>query len=381
MVQMNRIKLGKSSLVIALSVLLGQLAWPGISSLPVLLGPTILLGIEPLVPLSGWQYLAAALANALVGMLTGGYWLAGLIVLQFSLWYWAHKRQQNWTWVVSVSLPLGLLLWLHSAADYRIYLLSLGSALVQLLLYHTLTSVSQQKLKQLQEKHYYRQGADRLLAATAQSRQLELLNPIVHALNATMEQTYDTYQDLEMLARVDPNLPQPLAARLLTSAQLIHRNRLQLQEWRGAQEQILQEFVGREVVSLRTACSWVTTHIADTTGRVGHHVETTIDLSEDTLLTQSEQLPLTSLLLYVCQQGLAQLTSTETNLRINGYVAGEGMRIVVALAPKSDQPSGEWPELTHCDLSPVSDHAERLNAICRSGVTSQGEHVYTLELH
>lgn len=376
---MKSLKIKDNLLVIAVGAIIGQLAWPG-TTLLTLLGPAFLLGTEPLFTLSPRQYIMTMLASALISILTGRYALAAIIILQFSLWYWAHKKQHIWYWGVSILLPLGLLLWQQSERTYLTYLLALGSAACQMLLYRTLASISHHKIRQLQEEHFYRQGADRFLAASTHSRQLGLLVPIVVALNATMEQTYAAYQDIEMLARTEPRLPQPLAQRLLTAAQEIHRNRLQLQEWREEQAQILHELVGRETVSLRTVCYWVAIQTADAGMRGGQQVNTIIDLSDDTLLTKTEQLPLASLLLFICQNGLTQLTAAELSVRFSGYVAGEGMRLIITFAPESDQPSGEWPELAPCDLSSVSDYAEQLNATCCKGITSQGEHIYILEL-
>lgn len=376
---MKSLKIRNSLLVIAVGAIIEQLAWPG-TTLLTLLGPAFLLGVGPLLALSPRQYIMSMLASALIGILTGGYVLTAIVILHFSLWYWAHKKQHIWYWAVSILLPISLLVWQQSERTYLTYLLALGSAACQMLLYRTLTSISQHKIRQLQEEHYHRQGADRFLAASTHSRQLGMLAPIGQALNATMEQTYAAYQDIEMLARTDPKLPQPLAQRLLAAAQQIHRNRLQLQEWREEQTRTLHELVGRETVSLRTVCNWIAIQTADAGGRNGQQVNAIIDLSDDTLLTKTEQLPLASLLLFICQDGLAQQTAAELSVRFSGYVAGEGMRLIVTFAPESDQPSGEWPELAPCDVGSVSDYAEQLNAFCCKGITSQGEHIYTLEL-
>lgn len=366
-------------LVAAISVIIEQLAWPG-TTWPVLLGPAFLLGTTPLLALPAWQYIITMLASALVSVLAGSYALAAIIIVQFSLWYWAHKKQHRGYWAISILLPLGLLLWQQPERTYLTYFLALGSAVCQILLYRTLTSIAQHRIRELQEEHYYRQGADRFLAAGTHAHQLRLLAPIVRALNATMEQTYATYQEMEMLARTDPKLPQPLVQSQLAAAQEIHRNRLQLQEWCEEQTQVLHELVGRETVSLRTVCNWVAIQTADAGGKKGQQVNAVIDLSDDTLLAKTEQLPLAGLLLFLCRDGLAQLSASELSVRFSGYVAKEGMRLITTFAPESDQPSGEWPELTPCDLSSVSEYAEQLNAICCQGITSQGERIYTIEL-
>lgn len=377
--KLKRARIGNRSLISGASFFLEQLAWPN-TAFPALLGPAFLLGIEPLLEVSRWQFFTTMLASALAGFLTGGYLLAGVVILHFCLWHWAHSRQQGWALAISISLPLALVLLLQTERNYLTYLLSLCSALCQLLLYRTLADVSLCKLTELKEEHYSKQGADRLLAATTEWRELDQLKPLIQELSATVEQTYDVYQDIEVLSRSHPNLSESLSQRLLTASQLVHKNKLQLQNWRETQEQVLQEFIGREMVSLRTACGWVATHITYIGSKSGQQVEASIDLPDDGLLANNEQLPLASLLLVICQQGLQSLTSEHISVHFNGYVAGEGMRIIVTFAPKSDQPSGEWPELSPCNLGSAAACAERLNAICQKGVTSKGEYVYTLEI-
>ena len=369
----------KSFYCLALTIIIGQLTWP-ITSLPVLLGPAFLLGLTPLLPSSRGQYVTAMLITALIGLATGGYLLAAIIALQFLAWHLAHKQQDRRLWVVCILFPLGIFLWQQPEKTPAIILSTFCSAIVQFLLYRTLGVITQQRIRQLQQEHYYRQGADRLIAASTHSQQLGQLRPIVEALHFSMEQTYNVYQDLELLARSDPYLPEALVQRLLAAAQEVHQNRLQLQNWVNLQERTLQQLVGREAASLQTICRWIATQIADIAGKNGQQLETFIDLAEDTLLATSEQFPLANLLLCVCQQGLSRQTDSELSLRFSGYLAKQGMRIIITFAPKSDQPSGEWPALDACDLGSVNDYAEQINASCHSGLTSHGELVYTLEL-
>lgn len=359
---------------------MGQLTWPT-TPLPVLLGPALMLGLTPLLASSRWQYVTAMLVSALIGCGTGGYPLGAIIVLQFSAWYWADKQQRPQLWAFCVLLPLGVLLWQQSDKTPLIYFFIFCSAVAQVLLYHTLSAVSLHKIRQLQEEHYDRQGTDRLLAASTQSRQLGQLSPILGALHVSIEQTYDVYQDLELLARSDPCLPEALVQRLLVAAQEIHQNRLHLQNWLGEQERTLQQLVGREAASLQTICRWIATQVADIAGKSGQQLEIIFDFTEDVLLATTEQFPLANLLLFVCQQGLSRQTNSEISLRFGGYLASEGMRIIITFAPTSDHPSGEWPELSPCDLSSVQDYAKLINASCHSGITGRGELIYTLELH
>ena len=376
---MKRIRISDQLLVSGTSLFLEQLAWPQ-AMLPVLLGPSFLLGIDSLLKITQWQYFATMLASALTGFLTGGYPLAGIIVLHFCLWRWAHNLQQNWPFALSIALPLVLMLLLHTERGYLTYLLALGSASCQLILYRTLTNITLHKLKALKKRHYSQQGANRLLLATTQWQQLDQLEPLIQELSDTVEQTYDIYQNLEIISRTSPNLPSSLAQRLLTASQLVHQNKLQLHDWREQQEQALQEFVGREMVSLRTACEWVSTHIAYIGSKNGQAIETLIDLPEDRLLTSNEQLPLAALLLFICQRGLEESAGQQISFRLNGYMTGDGIRVIMAFAPKSNQPSGEWPELSPYDLGSAADYAKRLNACAKKGVTSKGEYVYTLEM-
>lgn len=380
MTMVKSLRINKSFDCLALTIIIGQLTWP-LTCLPVLLGPAFLLGLTPLLPSSRGQYVTAMLITALIGAATGGHLLAAIIVLQFLTWHLAHKQQDGRLWVVCILCPLGVLLWQQPEKTPAILLLTLCSATVQVLLYRTLSLIAQHKIRQLQQEHYHRQGADRLIAASTYSQQLSQLRPIVGALHISMEQTYNVYQDLELLARSDPYLPEALVQRLLAAAQEIHQNRLQLQNWVNLQERTLQQLVGREAASLQTICKWIATQIADIAGKSGQQLETFIDLAEDTLLATSEQFPLANLLLYVCQQGLIRQTGCELSLRFSGYLAKQGMRIIITFAPRSDQPSGEWPELDACDLGSVKDYAQQINASCHSGLTSHGELIYTLELH
>lgn len=377
---MKPLVINHNILLIVIGIFLGQVVWPA-TGLPILLGPAFLLGLAPLRTLSLGLYLLATLVSAGLGTLQADYWLGLIILLQFLLWYWAHTKQHTGWWVVSTLLPIGLLLWLQADKTYLVYLMSLVSAACQTVLYRGLATIAKHKIKQLKEEHRHRQGADRLLAAINHFRELEQLPSLAKALNETMEQTYGIYQDMELIARTTPKLPQPMVQNILAAAQQIHQIRLQLQDWHQQQEQVLGDLLGRDTMSLQTLCTWVSLLVTDLVAKGGQQLETLIDFEEETWLKKAEQLPLGSLLLFICLHGLSKLTDVHISLRFSGYVASEGLRLIITIAPKLDAASGEWPELRPCDLSQVRDHAQRLNAICLTGVTSQGEHIYTLELN
>lgn len=368
-----------NTLLIALSVILGQLTWP-LTGLPVLLGPTLLLGAEPLITLSLSQYLLAAIISASLSTLLTNSWLGLIILLQFLLWYFAHgKRNIHW-WLLTTLLPIGLLAALQTEKTYLVYLSALGSAICQTLLYRGLMAVAKHRIKQLKEQHRHRQGADRLSAAINQAHQLEKLPGLTQALNETMEQTYEVYQDLELLARATPRIPQPLIQNLLSAAQRTHQLRLQLQDWYHQQGQLLADWVGYDTMSLKALFTWVSLLVRDLAEKGGQQLETFIDLEEDAWLTKTQQLPLGILLLYICRQGLGKLTESQLQLRFSGYVASEGLRLIITMAPNLQTVSGEWPRLHPYDLSPVEEYVQKLNAICLTGVTTLGEQIYTLEL-
>ena len=56
------------------------------------------------------------------------------------------------------------------------------------------------------------------------------------------------------------------------------------------------------------------------------------------------------------------------------------MRIVVTMAPQSDEPSGEWPLLTPYEIGAHEEFQRQLKASCQRGITTRGELIFTLEL-
>lgn len=367
---------------IALTIIIGQLAWPT-TTIPTLLGPAFLLGLAPLLTLPIWQYCIAMLTSALIGVFLWGPWLGLAILLQFVLWYWAHKKQHTGWWVIGTLLPVALVFWQQSERNYISYLLTLGTVILQTLLYRGLTAVAKQKFVHLKEQNHARRGAERLLTAINQSQELEQLLSLGQALNETMEQTYGVYQDMELLARTNPKITPALVQDLLAAAQQIHQLRLQLLAWCDQQKQVLADLISPGAVSLHTLCRWITLLVADMAAKKGQQVQPLFDLDEDTWLTKDKQVSLGCLLLYICEQGLSKLTAEtqHVGLRFSGYIAPKGLRLIITFAPAEGQEvSSEWPELQPLDLSDISSPAQHLNAICLTGVTSRGEHIYTLEL-
>lgn len=347
-----------------------------------MLGPAFILGIDRLLDLNIWQYLIVALASAVCGLVTGHYIAIAIIFLHLALWYFAHKRQNIWFLGLAATVPaIGMSLFSALSNDYRAYLLALGSAICQLLLYRGLTKATLHRFTLLEQAQNDDQNADRLMTATTGWQQLNQLDLVSTELNTTVEHTYDVYQDMEMLARTNTNPSKDLVQRMFTAAQMTHQNRLRLREWHLAQQQILLTYIGQDKVKLSTACQWVVTQIKRTSEELGRQIEAHIDLPDEAILTVEQQLPMASMLLAICQKGLTTIPTDNVSIYFNGYVAGQGMRLVVTIIPETAESSGEWPQLTACDLGAANEFAERLHATCKHGLTMQGEQIYTIELN
>ncbi|NLY54189.1 MAG: hypothetical protein GX060_06200 [Firmicutes bacterium] len=371
-------KLKSQLLLIGAGVILEQATWPG-TVLPFMLGPAFLFGLAPLVPVSDWGLLVATLASALLGWYSGDYALLGAVILHFALWHWAEKRQQRGLLATAIVLPLLLNQIFIGEWSYPTVGISIASALCQLLIYQALQKNVRSRLDNLQQQYHNQQGAERLALGIAQWEHIGQIGPLLQELISSIDQTYAVYQELEVGARANPALPETLPSRLLAAAQSIHQVRLQLQAWQQEQASTLRKQVGKQIISLRTLCYWVIVHLTQANAN-DDQIIATIEFADNPSIASEQQLPLAALLLTICRQGLAELPSGPISLNFNGYASPAGMRIVVTMAPQSDEPSGEWPLLTPYEIGAHEEFQRQLKASCQRGITTRGELIFTLEL-
>ena len=358
--------------------LLENAIWPsGVSGL--WLGPTLLIALSPVVGFSPFAYWLAALLGSAIWPLSHPLITAWLVPLHFALLFITWRKSSPW-WLAAAAISPLLGSCLYVSPNWTIGLGSLTSLCLQWWLGVSLRSWLGQLMQDLRVQAARGRAAHGVALAGSVESQLIKLTDIAQEVNACTEQIYAIYQDLELLIRSNPTIPEDLANKLLGAAKDNHQAKLRLAMLQDNISENLRFLAGKKKATLSEICRWVATKLESDALQLGRTVQCQVELDDDPLVELDKQLALTHLMQTICQQELRAMNVSPASVHFTGYASHGQLRVVVTLQKKTERSSGEWPNLQPIALGLLGNFAKQLAAQCKVGVTSSGQHVITVEL-